>query len=312
MKKIIVLGTIFAVTSVVWSAEPFPPEAMPGLAVGGNLPSGYEPSGIVWHSRLQRLFLVSDSGVVSSMNADGTGVTNWFPGGDIEGITVAQPESDIIYLGIEHPDSIREFNIITGQITRTFNLTSWMTGSDNSGLEALTFVSDAANPEGGLFYAGLQATGQIFVFRLPIRSSASSTAVTYIQTIPARNNIIDISGMHYEASQNVLYAIYDTANLLRAFEPNGTLTGEWTLPDIEQEGITLRGIDLYICQDSGGVYKHSPFVVFLQPDLTADGKVNLMDFALLASDWGSGGVFELSDLEILADCWLECFVPVCN
>ena len=305
-------GFSLIVAPVVWAAEPFPPEAMPGVSVGGNLPSGYEPSGIVWHSRLQRLFLVSDSGVVSSMNVDGTGVSNWYPGGDIEGITIAQPQSNFIYLGIENPDSIREFNITTGLVTRTFTLTSWMTGASNSGLEALTFVPNSSDPEGGLFYAGLQATGQIFVFQLPILSSTTSTTVTHIQTIPARNGITDLSGMHYETSQDVLYAIYDGANLLRAMETDGTLIEEWNLPNINQEGITLKGIELYICQDSGGVYRHAPFKVFLQPDLTADGMVNLRDFALMASQWGSGSVFDLSDLAIIADYWLECFTTICN
>jgi hypothetical protein len=293
-------------------AEPFPPAALPGVSVGGNLPSGYEVSGIVWHTRLHKLFVVSDSGKVASMNADGTGVVGWSPGGDIEGITVARPQSDMVYLGIEDPDSIREFNVVTGQVTRTFTLTNWMKGDDSKGLEALTFVPDAADPEGGLFYAGLQATGEIFIFRLPIVSSTTSTAVTYIGTIPALNAVKDVSDMHYEASQGVLYAIYDTANLLRAMEPDGTLIGEWSLPDVDQEGITLKGVDLFIGQDSGGVYRHSPFAVFPQPDLSADGKVDLLDLAVLGGYWdGSGGV-DIFDLAAIAGKWLECFAPGCT
>lgn len=245
--------------TAAWSAVPFPSEALPGTSIGGNLPSSYEPSGIVWHPRLQKLFVVSDDGIVSSMNADGTDVNSWYPGGDIESITIAQPQSNFIYLGIEHPDSIKEFNISTGNVTRTFNLTNWMTGSNNSGLEALTFVPDADDAEGGLFYAGLQDTGQIFVFRLPILTSSTSTVVTHIRTIPAIDNISDISGLHYEVSQNVLYAIYDSTNLLRAMKPDGTLIKEWNLPGNDQEGITLKGTELYIAQDSGGVYKYSPF-----------------------------------------------------
>ena len=259
-----------------WSAEPFPSESLPGISVGdNNLPSGYEPSGIVWHSRVQKLFLVSDGGIVSSMNTDGTGVSNWYPGGDLEGIAIAQPQSSLIYLGIEHPDSISEFNITTGMVTRTFDLRSWMTGPDNSGLEALTFVPDANDAEGGLFYAGLQDTGQIFVFRLPILSSTTSTAVTYIRTIPALNNINDISGLHYEISQDVLYAIYDSANLLRAMEPNGTLIKEWNLPGVDQEGITLKGTELYIAHDTGGVYMYSPFAVFPSSNSTVFDKYKI-------------------------------------
>jgi len=216
------------------------------------------------------------------MSANGTGVTNWSVGGDLEGVTVARPQSDFIYLGIEHPDSIREFNIATGQVTRTFSLTGWMAGPDNSGLEALTFVPDAGNPEGGLFYAGLQADGRIFVFQLPILSSTTSTAVTHVRTIPALNGVSDISDMNYQASQGVLYAIYDSANLLRAMNPDGTLIKEWNLPGNDQEGLTLEGNALYIGEDYGGggdVFRYSNFVGVPEPatlGLLALGGVGLL------------------------------------
>ena len=303
----VVLTFLIAVPAAE-SAETFPPEALPGISIGGYLPAGYETSGIVWHSRVQKFFLVSDGGTVSSMNADGTGVTNWSIGGDLEGITFAKPQSDFVYLGIEHPDSIREFNITTGLVTRTFNLTTWMTGPDNSGLEALTFVPDSNDSEGGLFYAGLQNDGQIFVFRLPILSSSTSTTVTYIKTIPAINGINDISDMHYEASQDIIYAIYDSANLLRAMEPNGTLFREWILPGNDQEGITFKGLELYIGEDygsGGNVLRYSPFAQIPQPDLNADGEVNFEDFAIFAAYWQHDNIFDLSDLNIIAEYWLE-------
>jgi hypothetical protein len=257
-----------AMAPTAWSAEPFPPQALPGVSIGVNLPASYETSGIVWHSRLQKLLLVSDGGTVSSMNADGTGVTNWSVGGDLEGITVAQPQSSFVYLGIEHPDSICEFNIATGTVTRTFSLTNWMTGPDNSGLEALAFVPDANNPEGGIFYVGLQDTGQIFQFQLSILSSTTKTDVTHVGTIAALNNVNDISDLYYEANQGVLYAIYDSANLLRAMKPDGTLIKEWTLPGSDQEGLTLNGSNLYVGEDygnGGNVIRYSNFVGIPEP-----------------------------------------------
>jgi hypothetical protein len=305
--QLLYFACIFAIiaTEPAFSAESFPPEALPGVSVGGNLPAGYEPSGIVWHTRLKKLFLVSDGGIVSSMNANGTGVVNWSVSGDLEGITIASHQNNFVYLGIENPDSIREFNIATGQITRTFNLTTWMTGDGNAGLEALTFVPDVCDPEGGLFYAGLQATGQIFVFRLPIRSSSTSTIVTPIKTIPALNGVSDISGMHYEAGQQVLYAIYDSTDLLRAMDADGTLIQEWNLPGNNQEGVALKGLDFYIAQDSGGVLMFSPFAVFCQPDLNADGKTNLLDFTSLATYWENDYLLDIFDLAAIADNWLE-------
>ena len=72
-------------------ADPFPAEALPGTEIGGGLPAGYEPSGAVWHTGLSKLLLVSDDGLVSMMNADGTSVNNWSVAGDLEAISVADP-----------------------------------------------------------------------------------------------------------------------------------------------------------------------------------------------------------------------------
>jgi hypothetical protein len=279
---LLVLAVLGGSQRAAWAAEPFPPAALPGVSIGGNLPAGYETSGIVWHSRLQQLFLVSDGGTVSSMGPAGGGVTNWSVPGDLEGIAVARPQSNFVYLGIESPDSIREFDFVAGHVTRTFDLTAWMTGPDNSGLEALTFVPDAANPEGGLFYAGLQNDGRIFVFQLPIVTSATSTAVTLVRTMPAIGGVNDISDMHYDAGQGVLYAIYDTANLLRAMRPDGTLLREWTLPGSDQEGLTINGTDLYIGEDygtGGDVIRYSHVVGVPEPStlgLLASGLVVLL------------------------------------
>ena len=77
------------------------------------------------------------------MNADGSDLVNWNVPGDLEALTVADHTSDLIYIGVENPDSILEFDVSTGQVTRTFDLTDWMTGADNRGLEALAFVPDS-------------------------------------------------------------------------------------------------------------------------------------------------------------------------
>lgn len=222
-----------------------------GVRIGGNLPRGYEVSGVTWHPRLQKLLLVSDGGVFSSMNSDGSEVQNWSVGGDLEGVGVAQPDGDLVYLGVEHRDGVREFNMATGRVARSFDLSPWMNGPANAGLEALTFVPDANNPEGGLFYAGLQADGAIFVFQLPIQSSRSSTAVRHIRTIPSPRGTSDLSDMYYDATNGVLYAIYDSADLLRAMKPDGTLLKQWSLPGSNQEGVAIVGADLYIGEDYG-------------------------------------------------------------
>lgn len=257
-----------------FAADPWP-GLLPGTEIGQALPAGYEPSGGAWHSRLNRFFTVSDGGIVSSMNADGSGITSWSVPGDLEGIAIADPASNFAYIGVEHPDSIREFNIVTGQVTRTFVLTTWMQGPDNSGLEALEFIPDDAHPEGGLFYAGLQNDGRIYKFSLPIRSSATATAVTFLGTITPVAGRTDISGLDYDREQQILYAVFDDANDLRAMRPDGTFVGEWVLPGNDQEGIAIHACDLFVAEDSGKVWRYRFPSDMRDPD--TDGSTNCFD-----------------------------------
>ena len=164
-------------------------------------------------------------------------------------MTVADPDSDFIYIGVEHRDSILEYDIELQAVTRTFYLDSYMTGPDNSGLEALAFVPSAASAEGGYFYAGLQATGEVFVFELPITSSASSTTVKYIKKFSTRYGF-DISDMYYDPTDDILYAIYDTYDKLVAMKTDGTYLNEWFLPLYNQEGFSLDdSCHVYVGED---------------------------------------------------------------
>ncbi len=255
MKLLIVLsGFLFLFISLF--ADDFPGQ-LPGIEIGGNLPTGYEPSGAVWHHRLHKFFMVNDNGMVSKMDADGDNVFNWNVAGDLEGICIADSTSDFVYIGVEHPDNISEFNIVTGTVIRSFDLTPWMTGPANLGLEALTFVPDTTNAEGGLFYAGLQNDGKIYVFELPIKTNSTGTNVTFMTTLTPVSGRSDISGLHYETTNETLYAIWDAWDKLRAMEIDCTNIIEWDLPGNDQEGITLRAGDsleqnlVFIAEDVG-------------------------------------------------------------
>ena len=247
----------FAMAAVL----PFPASSLPGKDIGNGLGAGYETSGIVWQSRLQRFFTVDDGGQISSMDAQGNHVTHSQVSGDLEGITVADANSDFVYYAREDANAIIEYDVVKKRPTRGFSLTNWTGPGSNSGLEALTFVSDASDPEGGLFYAGKQGDGVIYAFRLPIASSRTSTTVAFqfsFQPAPGRT---DLSGLHYDAANRVLYAIWDSSNLLRAMRPDGTFLAEWRLPPgRNEEGITFQDGNLLIARDTGpDVYRYSNF-----------------------------------------------------
>ena len=253
--------------------------------IGGGLPAWYEPSGIVWHDELGVLFLVSDNGYVSRMGFDGSGVTNWYAGGyDLEGITVADFSSTYLYLGVENPDGILEFDVSTGALTgKSWDLTPWMASvNPNSGLEALTFVPDGHHPygttsSGGLFYAGLQENGKIYIFDADRSTSGS---VSYVATLTPVSGRTDLSDMQYNTHTRTLYLIYDSSNYIREILTDNTYITEYTLPGVDQEGISFvrtspsDGV-IYMGQDSGGVKKYSGYPVV---DSDSDGLTNAEEY----------------------------------
>lgn len=256
------------------------PGPLPGIEIGSGLPSGYEPSGAVWHTQLQKLFTVWDNGVISMMDYDGMNVVSWNVGDDLEGICISHPNSTFVYVGVERPlDGVKEFNYLTGQVTRFFDLTPWMQSMDpNLGLEALTFVPDTTSSEGGYFYAGLQETGTIYIFELPILSSSTDTTVTFIDSI--QTGLTLISGLDYNADCSLLYALWRFLPRLRVISLDGNILVEWNLPGTCQEGVALwDGLtpgqaQIFIAEDNGGVWRYD-FNSACNVTTVGGGSVNL-------------------------------------
>ncbi|MEC7582834.1 MAG: SdiA-regulated domain-containing protein [Planctomycetota bacterium] len=248
------IGSLVGLLSTGLPAQQPFPGVLPGMEIGATpLPGSFEPSGAIWHPLLQRLFLVSDSGLVASMQPDGSGLQLTVLPGDLEAVTYVDYADGRLYIGRENPDAILEYDLATESVLRTFDLTAFMTGPANQGLEALTFVPMAGHAEGGEFWAGLQDTGEIFRFELPLQSSATSSVVNFLGTFRSGPALEDISGMHYDRANATLYSIHDRFDVLRAGPGLGApLDGEWTLPGNAQEGFAMDGCgQLFLAEDVG-------------------------------------------------------------
>lgn len=266
------LLAVALIASPSFAQIPFPAPT-PGTDLGGGLPANFEASGIVWHPAEQRLFVVSDQGKLVRMEASGAYVQTWSPGGDLEAVTVANPASSFVYIGRENPDAILEFHTGLGVVTRTFDLTPWMTGASNQGLEGLAFVPDASHPEGGRFFATHQGEGRIYKFSLPISSSTTSTAVQFLGSSAPVAGRTDLKDLCYQPETGLLYACYDADNRLTVLNASGAFQYEYSLPGTSQEGIALRGCELYVTQDGAPeqVVRYRPFPnVLACPPLSVD------------------------------------------
>jgi glycosyltransferase involved in cell wall biosynthesis len=264
-----ILKSLMLVLLLFGSVNAAPWPAGSGTEIGhvgsnGYLPEDYETSGAIYHSVRNTIITVSDSGLICEMSAGGGNATVWELDEDLEAVTVADPSSNLIYLGIEHPDSIIEFNLSTGQPTgNSWDLTDWMDGSNSRGLEALTYVD-------GLFYAGLQDDGTIHKFQLG--SNGNATRVGYFNSYGGRD---DISGLHYDQCTDRLYAIHDSDDILIEYNSNGQYLRSFNLPNDNQEGVSIvGGVDtssttIYIAQDSGELYKYTGYPVSPCEDLSS-------------------------------------------
>ncbi len=265
----------FGLVSTQLFGGPFP-GLLPGTDVGGGLPAGYEPSGAVWHGGLDVLFVVGDDGTLSSMQRDGSAVSNWTVSGDLEAVTVADEQSSFVYIGIEHPDSIVEYDVQLGITTRVFDLTGTLQGPDSRGLESLTFVPSAGHPEGGVFYAGLQDDGRIYVFDLPISTSSSSTLVQHLSTITPVPGRDDLSGLDWDEEHGLLYAAFDSDDLVRVMLDDGTFVDEWSFPGQTQEGLALDTCTLFVAMDAPGEVQRYAFPTD-SLDHDSDGLIDCFD-----------------------------------
>ncbi len=237
----------------------------PGTEIGkagqpGGLPAGYEPSGAVWHPGRDSLLVVSDNGTLSELPLGGGPIASWPLAGDLEGLTVKDPASPLVYVGIESPDSVVEFDLATGALTgNSWNLTPWMTGPSNDGLEALAYVE-------GEFWAGLQLDGTIFRFALQ-----PGGQVLFLGSMPSHLGRADLAGLDYDACTGVVFAIHDAANVIVEYDASGAFLREYALAGADQEGVALQGgaptgaTTIWIAQDSGAVMRYESYPVAICP-----------------------------------------------
>ncbi len=247
------------------AAEKHPKPPGPGVEIGrrgspGGLEPGVEPSGVIWHTGLEILVVVGDEGSVNLLSGDGTSPdanwTQWSPGGDLEAIALPDPNAPMVYLGVEDPDAVVEFDLVRGAVTgREWDLSSVMTGKANRGLEAL-----AAGD--GVVFAGHQGTGEIFVFALLSQGEIELRSI--LSTSPERT---DLSGLHFDHATNSLFALYESGDLVRQMATDGSLIREFRVPGKDQEGVAVIGdcnsgrAVIYIAQDGGEVWRYPDYPV---------------------------------------------------
>ncbi len=287
MKKILSVFCallILPFTAAQVNAVPFNPNNPhdPGVNIGSTLAPGFEPSGLVWISRLNSFFVVWDNGFVAQLQrtiaADQSQQWNTVRmsgnlGCDLEGITVVDDQSNHLYLLCEYPQQIVEFDIVSFALTTVPNTNQpkiWnlqgMEGTAARGAEALTYNS--ARRE---FYVGSQFDGKMYMYSLDLNAPPgnffdlnSPGNVAFTRFIDLHVDT-DIAGLTYMAETQTTYAVFDAVNVIKELNANdevvvdGPFDGSFDALGVDQEGIAImpgcpgNTTQLVIAQDSGGV-----------------------------------------------------------
>ncbi|MCC6290693.1 DUF4215 domain-containing protein [Candidatus Nomurabacteria bacterium] len=232
-----------------------------------------EVSGAEWHDRSNSFWIVDDGGKMVQIASNGSILGRWGNLGDIEGLAVADPASDFVYVGRENPPSIFKWNTQT-HLPNDLNTpgTFWpltdlqtCTGGNGGtdGLEALTFVENDGT--GDIFYAGSQCNGRVYKYRIN-QGTGTIQNLGMIAGKPSNSN--DLASLYFDPQYQVLYWVYDDINKLYATRKNSSsILASWNFdtgitPD-QQESFSIRNGKAYLGTDNGtagaGIFYEVPF-----------------------------------------------------
>lgn len=233
----------------------------------------FEVSGGAWHPRLQKMVLVGDPGYLWIGDANGVGQV-YLVAGDTEGVALADPASELLYLIDEDTAEILEWSMATEAVTRRFDLLAaaaaqgvaaltaedkdalvdagaFNVGGDGDGAEGLVFVPDASDAEGGIFWVGSQENAKLYQFRLSLKSGG--TSVTFMGSLDPWPGSRDLSSLEYDWECGVVLAMFDGAKTLRVVDSTGAVLEEFdSMPgaDVEAVVYSRTSQSLWMGQDA--------------------------------------------------------------
>jgi len=248
-------------SSSAGAQSPWP--AGSGIEIASGIQSlvpGFEASGLIYHPLSAQILVVSDEGHVCKMDVDGSQASCFNLGShDFEGITLASPNSGFAYLAEEFPYKILELDVAAEQLSGKSWDVPGIDGPTNAGIEAIAFVPNGSHPyadssSGGLFYLGHQDTGEILVYDVDLAQPGLISLVDRFTPFPGRTDLADF---FFHEESGILFALYDSANVLSEMQSDGTILREYIAAGIDQEGILFLGNcsqgsgTIYIAEDSG-------------------------------------------------------------
>jgi uncharacterized protein YjiK len=202
-----------------------------------------EPSGIVYHPKLDRLFVVGDEGSLSELDAHGTLVKTVTVGGNLEDITVHTPTGHLVLISeksstliLYDPESwkeVRRWKLHASQLLGEPRL------DKNHGFEGLTFKEEAGRPGGGVFYLVNQKAPEMIVgIAFDLNAPAGSLEPEIVGRWPIKEK--NVKAAAWVPALDRLLVLSDKRGVV-VMDATGRIERELALPPGQHEGMCLDG-----------------------------------------------------------------------
>jgi uncharacterized protein YjiK len=219
-----------------------------------------EASGIAYHAKLDRLFVVGDTGRLAELDPEGRLVASDKIGGNLEDVTVHTPTGNLLLVS-EKKSELILWDPMAHRELRRWHLDPAIAlgeqpGDRNQGFEGLAFREDASKPSGGVLYITHQRSPPALLeiaFDLDRPSGELGAEV-----ILSRWNLAgreDLTAVAYFAARNRVLVLSDAEDRILVMG-GGAVDETVVLPGLQQEGLAFDGRGaLWVADDRAGLLR---------------------------------------------------------
>jgi len=219
-----------------------------------------EPSGIVLHPGLHRLFVVGDEGTVGELDENGRTIRADRVAGNLEDVAF-HPPSGMLVLLVENPPGLVIYDPAAHRETRRIALdTSGLLGRapegrKAQGFEGLAFRAEAGRAGGGVFYLAYQRSPAMVVAAAFDPLQASTVGKDAVVGRWPMDPFRHLTAIFFDASRDRFLLIADR-RLAVVGRDGKTESQSEVLPMMQPEGVCLdESGALWIADDPTGLLR---------------------------------------------------------
>lgn len=220
-----------------------------------------EPSGVVWHPGLERLFVVGDEGRIAELDREGRPIGERRIAGNLEDVAV-HPNTGHLFLLAEIQSELILYDPLTREERRRWRLDrAGLLGEPpaerNQGFEGLAFRVEPSRPGGGLLYLVHQRAPAMVVAIAfdPARPGGDLGPDVVVERL-ALPGYTDLTAATYVPDLERLLVIADSRDRIVVLRAAGAVEAEVVLPGLQQEGLGFDGAGrLWVADDRGGLLR---------------------------------------------------------